>query len=69
MQNQLLLYAQQVPYTQLPPQNYYQPPPMTQAIPYYQPSFYSQPRPQAIDYNQGWRNSNNNQAQTSSELS
>ncbi|KAG9299935.1 hypothetical protein G9A89_009663 [Geosiphon pyriformis] len=34
-QNQPPLYAQQVPYTQPPPQNYYQPPPMTQAIPHY----------------------------------
>ncbi|KAG9294591.1 hypothetical protein G9A89_008070 [Geosiphon pyriformis] len=60
-QNQLPLYTQQVPYTQPPPQNYYQPPPITQAIPHYQISPYSPSKPRAIDYNQGWRNSNNNQ--------
>ncbi|KAG9286731.1 hypothetical protein G9A89_012281 [Geosiphon pyriformis] len=43
-QNQLPLYAQQVLYTQPPPQNYYQPPPMTQAIPHYQTSPYSPSR-------------------------
>ncbi|KAG9300717.1 hypothetical protein G9A89_023515 [Geosiphon pyriformis] len=59
-QNQLPLYAQQVLYTQLLSQNYYQPPPMIQAIPHYQTSPYSPSRPQAIDYNQGWRNLNNN---------
>ncbi|KAG9291717.1 hypothetical protein G9A89_012002 [Geosiphon pyriformis] len=45
LQNQPPLYAQQVPYTQPPPQNYYQLPPMTQAIPYYQTSPYSPFRP------------------------
>ncbi|KAG9287681.1 hypothetical protein G9A89_004084 [Geosiphon pyriformis] len=67
--NQLPLYAQQIPYTQPLPQNYYQPPPMTQAIPHYQTSLYSLSRPRAIDYNQRWRNSNNNQVQTNSEPS
>ncbi|KAG9294256.1 hypothetical protein G9A89_021615 [Geosiphon pyriformis] len=43
-QNQLPLYAQQVPYTQPPPQNYYQPPPITQAISHYQTSPYSPSR-------------------------
>ncbi|KAG9290648.1 hypothetical protein G9A89_011611 [Geosiphon pyriformis] len=66
--NQPPLYAQQVPYTQPPSQNYYQLPPMTQAIPHYQTFPYSPFRPRAIDYNQGWRNSNNNQVQTNSEL-
>ncbi|KAG9290552.1 hypothetical protein G9A89_020922 [Geosiphon pyriformis] len=65
-QNQLPLYTQQVSYTQPPLQNYYQPPPMTQTIPHYQTSPYSPSRPRAIDYNQGWRNSNNNQMQTNS---
>ncbi|KAG9306985.1 hypothetical protein G9A89_000899 [Geosiphon pyriformis] len=50
-QNQLPLYAQQVPYTQPLPQNYYQPLLITQAIPHYQTSLYSPSRPQAIDYN------------------
>ncbi|KAG9307394.1 hypothetical protein G9A89_017223 [Geosiphon pyriformis] len=68
-QNQPSLYAQQVPYTQLLLQNYYQPPPITQAISHYQTSPYSPFRPQAIDYNQGWRNPNNNQVQTNSRLS
>ncbi|KAG9287430.1 hypothetical protein G9A89_023802 [Geosiphon pyriformis] len=68
-QNQPPLYAQQVLYTQPLPQNYYQPPPMTQAISHYQTSPYSPSRPQAIDYNQGWRNPNNNQVQTNSGLS
>ncbi|KAG9288376.1 hypothetical protein G9A89_021407 [Geosiphon pyriformis] len=68
-QNQPPLYAQQVLYTQPPPQNYYQLPPMTQAIPYYQTSPYSPSRLRAIDYNQRWRNPNNNQVQTNSELS
>ncbi|KAG9297653.1 hypothetical protein G9A89_011168 [Geosiphon pyriformis] len=68
-QNQLPLYVQQVLYTQPPPQNYYQPPPMTQAIPYYQTSPYSLSRSRAINYNQGWRNPNNNQMQTNSGLS
>ncbi|KAG9284371.1 hypothetical protein G9A89_023628 [Geosiphon pyriformis] len=49
--------------------NYYQSPPMTQAIPHYQTSSYSQPRPRAIDYNQRWSNSNNNQMQTNDGLS
>ncbi|KAG9284301.1 hypothetical protein G9A89_002111 [Geosiphon pyriformis] len=66
-QNQPPLYAQQVPYTQPLPQNYYQPPPMTQAIPHHQTSPYSLSRPQAIDYNQRWRNPNNNQ-QTKSNI-
>ncbi|KAG9287729.1 hypothetical protein G9A89_004132 [Geosiphon pyriformis] len=65
-QNQPPLYAQQVSYTQPLSQNYYQLPPMTQAIPYYQTSPYSPSRPQTIDYNQGWRNPNNNQVQTNS---
>ncbi|KAG9299804.1 hypothetical protein G9A89_013164 [Geosiphon pyriformis] len=65
-QNQPPLYAQQVPYTQPLPQNYYQPPPITQTIPYYQTSPYSLSRPRAIDYNQGWKNLNNNQVQTNS---
>ncbi|KAG9306331.1 hypothetical protein G9A89_018214 [Geosiphon pyriformis] len=55
-----------IPYTQPPPQNYYQPPPITQAISYYQTSPYSPSRPRAINYNQEWRNSNNNQVQTNS---
>ncbi|KAG9286143.1 hypothetical protein G9A89_010157 [Geosiphon pyriformis] len=49
--------------------NYYQPPPMTQAIPHYQTFSYSPSRLRAIDYNQGWRNPNNNQVQTNSGLS
>ncbi|KAG9299053.1 hypothetical protein G9A89_020366 [Geosiphon pyriformis] len=61
LQNQPPLYTQQVPYTQ--------PPPMTQAIPHYQTSSYSLSRPRAIDYNQGWKNPNNNQVQTNSEPS
>ncbi|KAG9298026.1 hypothetical protein G9A89_018854 [Geosiphon pyriformis] len=44
--------------------NYYQLPPMTQAISHYPTPSYSPSRPRAIDYNQGWRNSNNNQVQT-----
>ncbi|KAG9292759.1 hypothetical protein G9A89_001289 [Geosiphon pyriformis] len=68
-QNQPPLYAQQVSYTQPLPQNYYQPPPITQAISHYQTSPYSPSRPRAIDYNQEWRNSNNNQVQTNSRLS
>ncbi|KAG9295158.1 hypothetical protein G9A89_006139 [Geosiphon pyriformis] len=67
-QNQPPLYAQQVPYIQPPSQNYYQLPPMTQAIPYYQTFPYSLSRSRAIDYNQGWRNLNNNQVQTNSGL-
>ncbi|KAG9288090.1 hypothetical protein G9A89_017685 [Geosiphon pyriformis] len=39
---------------------------MTQAIPHYQTSPYSPSRPRVIDYNQGWRNPNNNQIQTNS---
>ncbi|KAG9299982.1 hypothetical protein G9A89_009710 [Geosiphon pyriformis] len=47
-----ILYAQQVSYTQPLPWNYYQLSPITQTILYYQTPPYSQPRPQAIDYNQ-----------------
>ncbi|KAG9288984.1 hypothetical protein G9A89_015533 [Geosiphon pyriformis] len=36
---------QLIPYTQPPPQNYYQPPPMTQAISHYQTYSYSPSRP------------------------
>ncbi|KAG9288001.1 hypothetical protein G9A89_017596 [Geosiphon pyriformis] len=39
---------------------------MAQAIPYYQTSPYSLSRSRAIDYNQGWKNPNNNQVQTNS---
>ncbi|KAG9300769.1 hypothetical protein G9A89_023567 [Geosiphon pyriformis] len=52
LQNQLPLYTQQVLYTQPLSQNYYQPPPITQAISHYQTSPYSPSKPRAIDYNQ-----------------
>ncbi|KAG9286200.1 hypothetical protein G9A89_014186 [Geosiphon pyriformis] len=54
-QNQLSLYAQQVPYTQTPLQNYYQPLPMTQAIPHYQTSPYSPSRSRwTVSTNPSW---------------